>query len=355
MAIITAQPVPTTQVVTPSSAYQISLTEDWKVQTDEPTVGDPSDYGNPLFFIGDPLFPGIGTAHPRSSVLLFKTFQSATQHSHTLWTFRGMEYATDQLPLGVGLEDDFEEDRYDDLNPLAADRSWNFQTVEKALDKARVSDPTGANKFDRPVDEVAFPFSTDPEPVATRNVGEPILGLTRTRYLPVCTYIRNEINPPTNLLTDDLVGSVNSDAITVHGLSVPAGTCCLQDLTISSAKRSLISTGAAVAYHTMTYVLVIDKEGWDEDVLHAGYYAVEPGPVAPNTPAFHRIKVPGGLDGTGARLKPVPASTPQLLDVLGEWLPTDPSLPGTTNWRDDVHYRVFRTKGRIPFAQFNFS
>lgn len=353
MAIVTAGPIPGSTVVTGDSAYQLTLKEDWNIKTNDlPTSYATTD---PLFFIGDPLFPAIGTVHPRNSALRFRTFGSFKHESANKWTVSGMEYSTTQRQLGSGNEDDFNEDRYDDVNPLTSDRSWSFSTAQKAVEKAYVSDPTGANRFVRPVDETLFPFSADKEPVAVKETGEPILGLTETIYTPVCNYVRNELVPPNGLVTGALVGAVNSDAITLDGYPVAAKTCLIEDVQMSVVKQSMRSNGTTITFRTLTYKLIVNNEGWDIDTLNHGYYAIYTNNAAPPVATVQRIKIVDGWDTTNNKKVPRPASTSQLIDVNGNWIDTDPSDPANANWRDKVHYRVFRVKQYVPFAPYNFS
>lgn len=349
MAIVTAGPVPGTTKVTPIDSFNMKLVEDWLVQTDDtPPVYSATD---PLFFIGDPLFPAIGSVHGRNSAFRFQTFSQATQQKTNQWMFSGMQYSTWQRPVGL----DFRRDAF--IDELIADRSWAHSAVSKIATRGYVADPTGVTKFVRPVS--AGSFSTDPEPIATKEVGEPITGVTETKYIPVCHYVRNELAPPAALVTGGLVGAVNSDAITVDGLAVPAQTCLIQDISVSNWKSSLQeSSGTQINFRTIAYQLAINEEGWDLDLLNAGYYSMSLDPAS--LPAFvykpARITMPDGWDKDGNKKVRRPASSPQLIDIDGKQIITDPTdADYVSTWRDDIHYRVFRIKKYVAFAGFNFS
>jgi len=374
MVITLAQPKLETTVVTASSAYQIAVTEDWVVETDD-TGGDWGN-SNPLFFVGDPLFPNIGDYHARSGYLQFKSFSSATQLKANLWNFTGMQYVTDFIQ--------FNTDRFNPANPDESEKSWSFSTLQKVMYNAQVADPTGPNKLTRPVDENVFPFSDDKEPVAIKHTAEPIAGLTRNRYIPVCTYVRNEEIVPASLITEPLEGTVNTDELTIDSLTIAPRTLLVQDVKVSNPKRSLAAIGTQ-EYRTVTYTLAIDVEGWDIDLLQMGYYHAidEEVCVSWATGDFElpagacvlyetlkhkeRIKIADGIDDDGRLKKPQPTSSPQLIDIEGHWINTDPSskplLPDGTpnpnpydaNWMDNVHYRVFRVHQHAALSGLNFT
>jgi hypothetical protein len=338
--------------VSSSDEYQMTLTEEWEVKTDV-TAGD-WGAADPLFFVGDPLFPAIGAYHERNSYLQFKNFSSATQHTANFWTFSGMQFVTDFI--------EFNTDRYNPVDPNEAEKSWSFSTLQKVLYRAKVSDPTGQQKFERPVDEDKFPFSDDDEPVAIKETGEPIAGLTQNRYIPVCTYVRNEENPPSTLVTDPLVGTVNTEEMTIDGLTVPARTCLVQDVKVSVKKKSLAAIGTK-EFRTITYTLAIDVEGWDIDLLQTGYYQIVERPPI-KTP--ERIKISDGLDSDNKPKIPTPTTVAQLIDIDGKWINTDPSATGALangdprdnpfepDWLKNVHYRVYRVHRYADISSLNF-
>jgi hypothetical protein len=329
--------------VSSSDEYQMTLTEEWEVKTDDTT----GDWGstNPLFFVGDPLFPAIGAFHDRNSYLQFKNFSSATQHTANLWTFSGMQFVTNFV--------EFNTDRFNPNNPDEAEKSWSFSTLQKVMYHAKVSDPTGQGKFDRPVDESKFPFSAANEPVAIKETGEPIAGLTQNRYIPVCTYVRNEENPPSDLVTAPLVGTVNTDTLTIDGLTVQPRTCLVQDVKVSVKKKSLAALGTK-EYRTITYTLAIDVEGWDIDLLQSGYYNMVFDEDFNTSPG--RIMIADGVDSDGKKKLPAPTTTPQLIDIDGHHIITDPTDNAySANWMDDVHYRVYRVHRYAPLGSLSLT
>ena len=344
MAIISAVPRIQTQVVRPETGVQLVLVEDWCVKTDQSTT-DYTSY-NPAFFWGDPLFPAIGAGHPYNTYFRFRTFASCEyEKAANQYLFKGMQFATSQRETAYA----FDPDRYDDLNPNIADRSWRFGLVDTVLDKAFVADPVDDV---RPVPAVNF--SANKEPVAVKETGEPMLGLKGNEYISVCDYVRNELNPPVGLVTTPIVGSVNTDAIVLDGIPVAAGMALIQDCKISTRKVSLASTGVQVYFRTLQYEFAINKRGWDDEVLQQGYYAIY-------TDALLRkhvglIQLPDKPDKDGNPSPYTPAATPQLIDINGKFIDTNPSSPGySASWPSQAHYRVFRRLNYIPFAPFNFS
>lgn len=344
MAITLAEPIPETRRITPTDAYNFELVEDYVVQTD----AAPKDFNvDPLFFIGDPLFPAIGSSHDDQPALKFRTFASAEQTSSSRqWLFRGMKWSTWYRDAAQN----FQQELYNDTLPTVADRSWTFQPQQLVMDYARVADPTGGSKFTRPVPTADF--SANPEPVAVKETGEPILGLSRTIYVPICTYVRNELTPPATLVTAPLVGIVNSDVVTIDGLTCAIGTVMIQNIGISNSKTSIKSDKTRVNFRTLTYTLAVKHDGWDIEGLNAGYYAIV---TEGATSSVARILVKDGLNADESKRPMRPTSTKQLIDINGKWIDTSPDDPANANWRDDIHYRVFQGAIRAPFASFNFS
>lgn len=344
MAIISAKPKIHTQKVQPEAGMQLLLTEDWIVVTNQ-TAADYTTY-DPAFFWGDPLFPAIGGGHPYNTAFRFRTFGSCDfeKRSNT-YLFKGMQFSTAQRETPYA----FDPDRYDDHNPSIADRNWRFGLVDTVLDKAYVADPTNDT---RPV--AGDLFSLNKEPVTVRHTGEPMLGLKGNEYISVCDYTRNELNPPPGLVTVPIVGSVNTDAITIDGLDVPAGMALIQDCKISTRKVSLASTGDQVYFRTVQYEFAINKRGWDQDVLQQGYYAIFTDIALQDHVAL--IQLPDKPDKNGVPTPYAPASTPQLIDIDGKFIDTNPSSPDySPTWPTQAHYRVFRNLNHIPFTTFGFS
>lgn len=349
--IVSANAIAGTRRIRTTNGYQLTLIEDWHVKTDVGSVGLETD---PLFFVGDPLFPAIGAAHAQNSMLRFSTFSEAKPlESSKQWMFSGMQFGTWVQPITSTTG--FSESRYDappsGTNSLNATRSWAFQSISEPLTRSLVADPTGASKLTRPVASGSF----TEQQVATKYVGEPILGLSFDRYISVCTYTRNQTVVPTGLVTGALVGNVNTDAISIDGLTVPAQTCLLQDCTISDVKYSQDGGSNSIPFRTVTYQLAIDPRGWDIDVLHQGFYSMQSKPDTPATKKPGRIKVKDGWDSESKAAKTRNASTPQLLDENGEWIDTDPDVNDFATWSDKVHYRVFRNKSYVAFSGFGFS
>jgi len=202
IGIVEAGPTMKSQVLRPTSSYQFELKEDWFVETDQ--VGPEMHEWDPLFFVGAGGFPAIGQAHDREPTLRFRTFDSMVMERLDRYIFRGMTWSTSQRPFA----DDYQQNRFD--NALKASRSWKFMAIQKPVTRAYVADPTGATKFNRPVP--AANFSAQPT-IPSTVAGEVFTGLTETEYISVCTYTRNELNPPATLVTGPMIGSVNSDDI----------------------------------------------------------------------------------------------------------------------------------------------
>lgn len=337
MAIVTAEPIPKSRKVQPDGDLNVTCTEDWTVITDDTSQATT----DPLFFYGDPKFPAIGAAHENNSALFFTTFANADQESRNKWTFKGMQWST--LKRAGAL--DFTTQRYDDQ--VRSDKSWRFTTRQKVVSRAKIADP---NDLVRPVAPSAF--GSDEEPIAVRKTGEQILGVQDIDYIPVCTYVRNELVVPTTLISGKLVGSVNTDTIVVDGLTVLPQTCLLQDISVSNVKQSPNSTGTGYNnFRTVTYQLAINPEGWDIDVLNAGFYALV---EKDGQESIQRIRIADGLNASGDPNRPRPTSVKQPIDRNGNWIDTNPATnPGGT-WLQDIHFRVIRVKRYIPFAGFSF-
>ena len=337
MPIIEVKPKPHTQSVTPEAGYQLVLKEDWIVRVS----GGPAQYTswNPGFFVGDPLFPAVGAAHASNPAFRFRTFGSMKfEKSSDHFLFQGMEFSTSQREAIL----DFQPNRYDgnSTNPLNADKSWHFDQLKEVVEKARVSDSTAT----RPLPDSAF--SADPEPVAVKETGEAIIGLTRTKYIPVCTYVRNELVVPATLVTEPLIGIVNLNVVTIDGLTCPIGTVLVKDVKVSNHKTGIDPSGGQFKFRTVTYQLAVNKEGWDADVVQRGYYEIVPEDLAAVPPVpRHKslIRVSDGKDINGKDKPKRVVSVPQFIAIDGASFITNPDDPAySAAWKSLVHSRVYR-------------
>lgn len=346
MAITKATRQIQTQVITPIDGNQLQLVEDWFLETDDTGYGS----YNPAFFVGDPNFPAIGAGHPDNPAFRFETFgQIRHNGSANKMIATGMLFSTAQREF----DDDFNADRFDDS--FKADRSWRFMQVDQIVERAYVADPA-VGDFARPLNASAF--SSTPQPIAVRNTGEPMVGLTKPGYIPVCTYTRNELATP-GLIANNWVGSVNTDSIVIDGLTVGPHRVLIQDIQVSTKKTSLIyvagaNQGLPVTFRTVTYQLAVNVNGWDDEVLQQGFYTLVNNGLG--GVGMELIRVADGWDSQNqGRAYKVPSS-PQLIDRNGYAIETNPaSLDYDPNWVNNVHYRVFRHLNHRTFASLVLS
>jgi hypothetical protein len=132
----------------------------------------------------------------------------------------------------------------------------------------------------------------------------------------------------------------------------------IKDLTVSDVKQGNNSTAVPFEFRTVKYELAINPRGWDIEVLHTGFFEYrddidlfgDPGVVAP-------ITVQSGASPDGQPLKRQRPSKPQAIDVNAAYFTSVESDTKyyDANWRDRLHWRVFRTKRFTPFSGLNFS
>ena len=285
------------------------------MQTDAETV-------DPLFFYGDPALPAVGVQHPENPWLRLKGVPSGTaiDKSLTAWN-------CDLVWTTKTLDPDYHEpDRYDDS--LRATKRWSHRILEEPVAKAYVSDDGGST------------FGGSPEPVASTAGEIYVPGLTKNRYLPVCTYTRNELSVPSAILS--LPGAVNSDSITIDGLAVTAGQALIASVEVSEWKRFF-----TWSFRTVTYEIVLKPEGWDDVVLNQGLIIIKSG-----TP--ERAMLYDGLDVDSDERPLVQATEPVPLNSSSRNRDSyDTASPDYTNFTP--HYRVFRHLTYTAFSAYAFS
>lgn len=292
---------------------------------------------NPLFFIGDPLFPQIGDVHPKNSTLRFKNIGRATQmkEDKRVWAFP-LVYTSSQPAITAQAGDqNFKEDEF--VDTLIAKKTWGFKGVQMPMRARKVSDDGGVT------------WSTNYEPTAT-TAGESIAA-TEDRFLPIVTYTRNELLVPPSIL--DLVGSVNSDVITVDNLSVDVRKCLCSNLTISEWKRD-----ETYEFRTVTYTFMLNEDTWDFSLLNRGFYERLLDATTGLVGSESRVEVPNGKNEDGQARKDIPAASPRLLKY-------DAATDVTTGIRftgegangdmSDVHYRRYRNPYLTSFGALGIS
>lgn len=108
--------------------------------------------------------------------------------------------------------------------------------------------------------------------------------------------------------------AVNSDAVTIDGLSIPAGKLQLQKVRATPRKTEVVN-GAVVVYRTLSFALVYDPRGWERKVYNRGLYQKFEGRVVP---CFDSDKEPTSepmfLDSAGAQL-PLPLTEASVIEV----------------------------------------
>lgn len=312
------------------SSGTFTANEPVRVYTDLALDPGGTTTADPLFFIGDPLFPAIGASHPAQTNLRLKNFGRAEQNKKDkrIWDFT-LIYTSDQPTIAEQSGDsNYKEDEF--VDTLIAKKSWGFKTIEIPRRPTVVSDDNGTT------------WTTEKSPVQT-TAGEPVPA-NESKFLPVLTYTRNELSTPAAILS--LVGSVNSDAITLDGLSVGIREALISNVTVSEWKRD-----QTYQFRTVVYTLMIDEATWDLRMLNRGFYvkAANEDPVVAELPA-------------GADLKKVPVKSPQLLSFtagtdaddfdgsITALIPPATVLSGT----DWYHERRYKHPQITPFTAYGF-
>lgn len=290
-----------------------------------------TDETDPLEFVFDPMLPSIGSAHPNNPSLFLNTVPSATFEPKSLRTILfQLEYSTVRISASQ-----FQRDRY--IDSTTADKSWSHRQLAIPVEKAYVSDDDGAT------------WSSSEKPVQN-NLGDLFIpGLTTTRYLPVCRYVRNELVVPAGVLT--LPGRVNNDTFTLDGKTVTARQALIVACNVSAVKRF-----ETYSFRTVDYEIVVKDEGWDDSLLNKGFYYWEP--LVGGGFKKSRVLVPNGIDEEGEEKPWVYAEEPVVLNVDGMHLAKFLTLsPPEDHGESDFvpHYRKFRYQPAISFSALGFS
>lgn len=290
-------------------------TDTWQLVYDAPTA-------DPLAFLGDPLLPGFGDAHPSNSTLLLSKVgngRSIDQSFHA-WEF-DLTWSTISLEATK-----HDPQRYDDS--IVATKVWSHQAIEEVVERAYVSDDNGSS------------FSAQKQPVAS-TAGDRFVNpvLTRNRYLPMCSYSRNQLTVSATVLK--LPGYVNNDSFTLDGVAITAGQALITAVGVSAVKRDRI-----YQFRTVDYQITIREEGWDDVLLNRGITIIVDG-------VKKVAEVPNGNFGTGDERRWVPTQEPVTLNSASqneaEYLRLNPSGTFTP------HYRVFRHLNFTSFAALGFT
>ncbi len=317
-----------------------------EVWTDLPADPGASVTSDPLFFVGDPLFPEIGDTHPENTNLRFKTIGQGTmlEGDKSKWQFP-LVYASNQTAkTDQGGDSSFEEDEF--VDATIAKKSWTFKSIKVPRRSTQVSDDGGST------------YTTGNYPPCT-TTGEPI-NVSETKYLPVLSYTRNELTTPSSVLS--FVGSVNSDSITLDGLVVAPDAALCSDVKISEWKRD-----QNTEFRTVQYQFILRDDLWDLDLLNRGFY-IQTYDAVGDTSTTSRIQLPAGPPPEpGKPPKKSFVTTPQLLGFTQGTGATDKAKHFTSNTfvvkstdtptfdPSDVHVRKYRHPQRTAFAGYGFN
>jgi hypothetical protein len=284
---------------------------------------------DPLVFLGDPLLPAIGTAHPENSLLYLKSVPNGVPPIKGALNCINFTLVYSTLVLSAA--DKHDPERY--VDSTRATKSWSHRVVQEPVEKAYVSDDEGVT------------FSPDEEPIANKLNDLFVPGITRNRYMPLCHYSRNELVVPTGVLA--LPGYVNNDVFTLDGVSVPIGYALIVAAPVSALKRF-----ETYSFRTVDYEILINTKGWDDRLLNAGFYCLNM-----LTDVKERCKEKNGLaDETGDERPLVNSEEPVALDIDGYDRrqiedPPAPFIPDTFV----PHYRYFRHLTRTSFTALGFT
>ncbi len=304
-----------------------------EVWTDLPADPGASVTSDPLFFVGDVLFPSIGDPHPENSAVRFASIGQGTQleGDKSKWSF-DLVYSSDQPGVSDQSGDsNFKDDEF--VNVTIARKSWSFKSVVAPRRATKFSDDGGVTWSDG-----LYTTQT--------TAGEPI-NSTETKYLPVLNYTRNELSTPASVIS--FVGSVNSDSISLDGLAVAPDAALVSDIKISEWKRDQSSQ-----FRTVQYTFILRDDLWDLDMLNQGFY------VKPRDEDSFIGKKPAGPE-----LKLANVTKPQMLKFdAGLGGPNDEArffesetsiIDFSSVSPDQVHYRKFQHPQRTVFAGYGFS
>lgn len=300
------------------------VTETWQAQFD-------GQVDDPLVFLGDPLIPAIGTAHPDNALLYLKSVPNGTPPIDK--ALNAINFTMVWSTVVLAAADKHDPGQYVDSD--RATKSWSHRVVQEPVEKAYVSDYGGVV------------FSLFEEPIQN-TVGDLFVpGITENIYMPTCRYSRNELAVPALVL--DLPGTVNDDEFTLDGITVPIGQAMIIACPVSSLKRS-----ESYSFRTVDYEILINKKGWDVKILNAGFYCYEADTLGFAAPTKKRALVRNGLadptDEDSDELPWVPCEEPVALDINGihREQHTDPN-------DFEPHFRWFRYAGRTSFTALGFT
>ncbi len=285
------------------------------------------DETDPLDFVFDPMLPSIGSTHPNNPSLFLNTVPSAAFERSSLSTILFMlEYSTVRISGSQ-----FQRDRY--IDSTTADRSWTHRQVAIPVEKAYVSDDDGAT------------WSSSEKPVQNTLGDLFIPGLTTTRYMSVCKYVRNELVVPSGVLT--LPGRVNSDTCTLDGKTVTPRQALIVACNVSVVKRF-----ETYSFRTVDYEIIVKDDGWDDSLLNKGFYYWDE--LVGGGFKKSRALVPNGIDDDGNERPWVYAEEPVVLNLAGMHLQRHLQL-GRSEADFVPHYRKFRYQPAISFSALGFS
>ena len=257
------------------------VTETWQATFD----GEVTD---PLDFLGDPLLPGIGTAHPENALLFLKTAPNVVPPKGSVLRALNFTLVWSTLTLTSTQHD---PERYE--NSTTATKSWSHRVVQEPVEEAYVSDDDGVT------------FSAGKIPIQNTVKDLIIPGITRNRYMPTCRYSRNELVVPAAVLS--LPGVVNNDVFTLDGVSVGIGKAMIIAAPVSAVKRF-----ETYSFRTVDYEILINTDGWDDKLLNRGFYNIYPGIKT------RCMQKNGFADGTSDERPYVVSEEPVALNIDGE-------------------------------------
>lgn len=322
MAVLSWERKPNGRTVQMSSSGAWEHKDVWQLTYDVKTE-------DPLDFLGDVLLPALGDPHPDNSNLLLTRVGNgrSIDNSFKAWEF-DLTWST--ISLEATRHD---PQRYDDST--RATKSWSHRAIVEPVEEAYVSDNSGSS------------FSSGKEPVANTVGDVYVPGLTRNRYLPVCSYSRNQLT--VSAATLKLPGYVNNDAFTLDGISITAGQALILSADVSALKRD-----NAYSFRTVDFQIIIREEGWDDRVLNRGFYVnVTVNFGAGNIVIRQRALVRNGANDAGNEREWVEPTDPVTLNADGEneelYLELNPGGTFVPHWRH------FRHLNFTAFTAFGFS
>ena len=282
------------------------------IQTDN--VNDDATY-----ILGTGSVPGYYAAHPRNARLTARKISLRRQQELSLWWEATIEYSSEPL---TSREIELARKAENDSDPLdvAAKITLESHTVKKFSSKGWLADDAGA--FDETQDPTTITNSAQEpfEPSADHE-------LDYSRWIVLVE--KNVVEWPSWL--SEYENTINNADLIIRSRTLAAGTVKLDQMRISDQKYESNYT-----YYTLSYRLVYDRDGWDQDWIDRG---------------FNEIKSVTRQDGSSYyRLEPIFVNgsrpqQPQLLNGYGRSLSVDPTLP-----TDQTVYRRYR---RYPSKDFS--